>query len=88
MIFPGWLPRLVLSLSILLVLAAWAATQTSGASSPASSGAGTGPVWLLALAFWPAARVPAGGADGPALTARQDSPATGTGTTARSGERP
>jgi hypothetical protein len=90
MIFLGWLPRLTLSLAILLVPAAWAATQNlGGILTGSSTDVGTGPVWvLLAVAFWPAARVSAGGAGDPALTARRDSPAAGTGTTARSGERP
>jgi hypothetical protein len=91
MIFLGWLPRLSLMLSILLVLAAWVATQNlGGILTGSSTDVGTGPVWLLlAVAFWPAARVSAPGRSGdPARTAGQDSPAAGTGTTARSGERP
>jgi hypothetical protein len=77
-------------LSILLVLAAWVATQNlGGILTGSSTDVGTGPVWvLLAVAFWPTARVSARGRSGdPAITARQDSPAAGTGTTARSGER-
>ena len=90
MIFPGWLPRLALSLSILLVVAAWVATQNLGCVLTGSSAdAGTGPVrLLLAVGFWPAAGGARRGAGGPAPAAGQDSPAAGTGTTPRSGERP
>ena len=86
MTFPGWLPRLALSLSIQLILVAWAATQNlGGVLADSSTDAGTGPVrLLLAVGFWPAA----GGAGDPAPAAGQDSPAAGTGTTPRSGERP
>jgi hypothetical protein len=58
MIFLGWLPRLFLSLSILVTVAAWAAVENfGGILTGSSTDAGTGPAWvLLALAFWPAAR--------------------------------
>jgi len=90
LVFLGWLPRLMLSISILLALASWFAMENlGGIVTGSSTDVGTGPVWvLLAVAFWPAARVSAGGAGDPALTAGRESPAAGTGTTARSGERP
>ncbi|MDA8319169.1 MAG: hypothetical protein M0030_05080 [Actinomycetota bacterium] len=81
MIFLGWLPRLFLSLSILITLAAWAAVENfGGILTGSSTDVGAGPAWvLLALAFLPAARTSASraGEPAPALgAARQDSAAS------------
>src|SRR5439155_18013911 len=78
-IFLGWLPRLFLSLSILIVLAAWIDAQNlGGILTGSSTDVGTGPIWiLLALAFWPAAMTRASGDGEAAPAAAQDSPATG-----------
>src|SRR6266699_5834988 len=86
MIFLGWLPRLFLSLSILIVLAAWIGAQNlGGILTGSSTDVGTGPIWiLLALAFWPAAMTRANRDGEAAPAAAQDSTATGTSTTARS----
>lgn len=78
MVFLGWLPRLFLSLSILITLAAWAAVENFGGILTGSAAdVGTGPVWvLLALAFWPAAGIRASRAGEPApaaAAARRDS---------------
>ena len=75
MIFLGRLPRLVLSLSMLMALAVWVGAQNfGGVFTGSSTDVGTGSAWiLLALAFWPAAgtRMPAAGK--PALASAQDS---------------
>jgi hypothetical protein len=56
--FLGALPRLFLSLSILIAVAGWVAVQNlGGILTGATTDVGTGPVLiLLALAFWPLAR--------------------------------
>ena len=56
-VFLGALPRLFLSLSLLLALAGWVAMENLGGILTGSSAdVGTGPVLiLLALAFWPLA---------------------------------
>jgi hypothetical protein len=87
MVFLGWLPRLVLSLSMLIDVAVWAGTQNfGGIFTGSSTDVGTGPAWIvLALAFWPAARTRMPAAGEPALASAQDSSTvTGTDTTARS----
>jgi hypothetical protein len=58
-IFLGWLPRLFLSLDILITLAAWAGVENfGGILTGSSTDVGAGPAWLLlALAFWPAAGI-------------------------------
>ena len=80
MVFLGWLPRLSLSLSILITVAAWAAVENfGGILTGSSTDVGAGPAWiLLALAFWLAARTSAARAGEPAPAApaaRQDSAA-------------
>jgi hypothetical protein len=80
MIFLGWLPRLFLSLGILITLTAWAAVENfGGILTGSSTDVGAGPAWvLLALAFWPAARTSVShvGEPAPAAAAtRQDSAA-------------
>jgi hypothetical protein len=54
-VFLGALPRLFLSLSVLVALTGWVATQNfGGILTGSSSDVGTGPVLIvLALAFWP-----------------------------------
>ncbi len=71
MIFLGWLPRLVLSLSILIALAVWVAGQNlGGILTGSATDVGTGPVWIvLALAFWPTARTRGPGDGEPAQAA-------------------
>jgi hypothetical protein len=56
-VFLGFLPRLFLSLSVLIALAGWVGVQNlGGILTGSASDVGTGPVLiLLALAFWPAA---------------------------------
>jgi len=81
-VFLGFLPRLFLSLSVLIALAAWVAVQNfGGILSGSSTDVGTGPVLvLLALAFWPSGarrprtRQPRAAAAAPGLPA--DPPAT------------
>ena len=76
MIFLGWLPRLALSLSILIALAAWVGAENlGGILTGSATDVGTGPVWiLLALAFWSAARtrVPWAGEPEPAASRRAE----------------
>ena len=77
--FLAALPRLFLSLSVLIALTGWVAVQNlGGILTGSATDVGTGPVLiLLALAFWPAARArtrrasqqPAAGA--PALPAHR-----------------
>jgi hypothetical protein len=77
MVFLGWLPRLVLSLSMLIALAVWVGAQNfGGIFTGSATDVGTGPAWiLLALAFWPAARTRIRAAAKPALAPAQDSSA-------------
>jgi hypothetical protein len=81
MIFLGWLPRLVLSLGILITLAAWAAVENfGGILTGSSTDVGAGPAWvLLALAFWQAARTSASrvGDPAPAAGAARQDPVAG-----------
>jgi len=77
-VFLGFLPRLFLSVSVLVAGTGWVATENLGGILTASTAdIGTGPVLiLLALAFWPAAsaRRPVGqqlAAQPPAMAAPQ-----------------
>jgi len=86
MIFLGWLPRLFLSLSVLMTLAVWVGSQNfGGIPTGSSTDVGTGPIWaILALTFWPIARRSVPGAGEPAPAAAQDSSDAGRDTPARS----
>jgi len=73
-VFLGVLPRLFLSLGVLVALAAWVAVQNlGGILTGSSTDVQTGPVLImLALAFWPLSRARRWWAAAPAPTAAAD----------------